>query len=79
MFDIVAILCEQMMAAVRCKRSKWPFIISTLLGRRWEENDLFVPPDEVPIGPAAVLAQVLAHFVTILVYARPECVFRKDC
>lgn len=47
-----------MMAAVRCKRSKWPFIIATLCGWKWKEASLFRTAAEVPAGPAAVLAQV---------------------
>ena len=46
-----------MMAAVRCKVSKWPFIFGTLLGKHWDENELFSTAEEVPPGPAAVLAQ----------------------
>ena len=37
----------QMMAAVRCKVSKWVFILRTLLGRHWDENELFYSAEEV--------------------------------
>ena len=36
-----------MMAAVRCKVSKWVFILRTLLGRHWDENELFYSAEEV--------------------------------
>jgi hypothetical protein len=37
----------QMMAAVRCKVSKWVFILRTVLGRHWDENELFYSAEEV--------------------------------
>jgi len=48
---------DMMMASVRCKVSKWPFIIATLCGWKWREDTLFRSAEEVPPGPAAVLAQ----------------------
>lgn len=37
----------QMMAAVRCKKSKWLFILGTLLGKHWDEDELFHSAEEV--------------------------------
>ena len=37
----------QIMAAVRCKRSKWTFLARTFLGKDWQENELFYPSQEV--------------------------------
>lgn len=37
----------QITAAVRCKRSKWVFLLGTLCGYEWKERDLFHPPDQV--------------------------------
>lgn len=39
-----------MMAAVRCKVSKWVFILRTLFGKQWDENDLFYSAEEVQFG-----------------------------
>ena len=46
---------SQMMAAVRCKVSKWPFLIGTLFGKRWPEEKLFRLSEEVGPEPAAAL------------------------
>lgn len=37
------------MAAVRCKRSKWVFLLAAFCGYNWKEDELFYPPDEVCI------------------------------
>ena len=37
----------QITAAVRCKRSKWVFLLLALVGTDWKENDLFHAPDQV--------------------------------
>jgi hypothetical protein len=37
----------QMMAAARCKVSKWVFILGTLFGRQWDEVKLFYSAEEV--------------------------------
>ena len=37
----------QIMAAVRCKRSKWVFLARSFLGKDWKENELFLMSNEV--------------------------------
>ena len=36
-----------MMAAARCKVSKWVFILGTLFGRQWDEAKLLYSAEEV--------------------------------
>lgn len=36
-----------MMAAARCKVSKWVFILGTLFGRQWDEDKLFYSAEQV--------------------------------
>ncbi len=40
----------QIMAAVRCKRSKWWFLARTFCGKDWQEHELFYPPTDVRAG-----------------------------
>ena len=40
----------QIMAAVRCKRSKWWFLARTFFGKDWQEHELFYPPTDVRAG-----------------------------
>ena len=45
------------MGAVRCKRSKVSFLLQSLLGRQWEEHDLFVPESQVHREAVTLLQQ----------------------
>ena len=53
----------QIMAAVRCKRSKWWFLVRTFFGKDWQEQELFYPPTDVRAGPLAA-APEMAHIVS---------------
>ncbi|PSC75585.1 eukaryotic translation initiation factor 5A-2 [Micractinium conductrix] len=39
---------EMILAALRCRRSKWIYLLSVATGRRWTEDELFYRPDELP-------------------------------
>ncbi|KAK9847646.1 hypothetical protein WJX84_000251 [Apatococcus fuscideae] len=51
---------EMIMAACRCKRSKMHFLLTMLFGKRWRENDLFVPEEQVAPEARGVLQAYLA-------------------
>ncbi len=57
----------QMMAAVRCKKSKWLFILGTLLGKHWDEDELFHSAEEVGSSrPAHAHAHADKLFIAVL-------------
>lgn len=51
----------QITAAVRCKRSKWVFLVGTLFGYEWKERDLFHPMDQVRHGGQLCTALEAGH------------------
>lgn len=53
-----------MMAAVRCKVSKWVFILGTLLGKQWDENELFYTAEEVRTARSPVKSSQTSRVAT---------------
>ena len=53
-------LLVQIMAACRCKRSKVRFLLTSLFGKRWRENELFVDEEEVTAEASGVLHDYMA-------------------
>ena len=55
------LLLPQIMAAVRCKRSKWWFLARTFFGKDWQEHELFHPPTDVRDAHLPCVSCALSH------------------
>jgi len=69
----------QIMAAVRCKRSKWWFLVRTFFGKDWQEHELFYPPTDVRAGTCPLHQHLpcMHSFSARAIKTSPEMTCRK--